>query len=871
MRLIVTTLLLSVLSLMPLMAQGSISGTVVDAEDGKPIAGVYVCAFSGDLMVAAGFTDDNGRFSFSRYQKRPDRLSASFLGYALTEAAIPAGESTVSVSMRKQNIQLDEVSVTAAPIVKENDTTTYYVEAFRRDEDLTLKDVLVKLPGVEVNSKGTIIHRGKPINKFYVEGMDMLSGRYSLVTENLDPSKIAKIELIENHQPVRALKGLTSSDRSAVNIVLKADSKGAWLFSGDAAGGYMEDTSAIAEGRLWIANFGKSRQSMMMLKGNNTGKTITDELQRHSYLGRKGIIFNLPGTLDIDFDGAFRLFRTRQNFPDEYYFDNASAVLSLNHAVVNRRGTQLRFGLQGAAERWEENGISSQSYVFEDGSTMEIADTDDITDDKLYLDAGMEIESNTDRAYIHNATAVSGQLRRHTSMISTGNSGHDQLYRLPSLKVSNQLTSTVRSGPRTALSIFSDTRATVNNHRFTLDGSTTQEAEYTDLRTFNTVSSIIMAGRTRIEAKGGIELGYYRRFTGLTGIPAWMEEALADSSTNRLQMFSGALSADLSARWNWSGIGLRIGLPLLLEYVKVWNGSGVTDRLFPGLRPDLSLSWVIFPDLKASLYGSYSIDDNSSADMFMRGYILTSYRNASRTGIVPRSKRYNVSLSLDYSSILSRFSASVSGGYDNGSSTSASSGMYYDDLTLSGMVDRLSVSGSLYGMANVKKWFGVNKVVLDAGAEYRIDSHSMFLQGYDSEYRTESWTADASVELRPAGWLEVTAAFRYSRSKFLGEDRDPVQSYLTQGSIVLTPFKSFSVSGSVYHLYQQIPGSSVTNTPLLKAGAEYRFKKFRIFFECTNILNATEFRRESLSDYYTSYTSFRMRPRSYLAGLRMSF
>ena len=147
----------------------------------------------------------------------------------------------------------------------------------------------------------------------------------------------------------------------------------------------------------------------------------------------------------------------------------------------------------------------------------------------------------------------------------------------------------------------------------------------------------------------------------------------------------------------------------------------------------------------------------------------------------------------------------------------------------------------------------------------------MFLQGYDSEYRTESWTADASVELRPAGWLEVTAAFRYSRSKFLGEDRDPVQSYLTQGSIVLTPFKSFSVSGSVYHLYQQIPGSSVTNTPLLKAGAEYRFKKFRIFFECTNILNATEFRRESLSDYYTSYTSFRMRPRSYLAGLRMSF
>ena len=117
MRLIVTTLLLSGLSLMPLMAQGSISATVVDAEDGKPIAGVYVCAFSGDLIVAAGFTDDNGRFSFSRYQKRPDRLSASFLGYALTETALPQGQNSVLISMRRQNLELKEVSVTAPPTI----------------------------------------------------------------------------------------------------------------------------------------------------------------------------------------------------------------------------------------------------------------------------------------------------------------------------------------------------------------------------------------------------------------------------------------------------------------------------------------------------------------------------------------------------------------------------------------------------------------------------------------------------------------------------------------------------------------------------------------------------------------------------------
>ena len=871
MKLIATTLMMTFLCLISVQAQESISGTVVDAEGGKPLAGVYVCAFSGDLMVTAAFTDDNGRFSLSRYQKRPDRLSASFLGYALTETVLSQGQNSVLISMKRQNLELKEVSVTAPPIVKENDTTSYYVEAFRRDEDLTLKDVLVKLPGVEVNSKGTILHRGKPINKFYVEGIDMLAGRYSLVTENLDPRKIARIEVIENHQPVKALKGLTFSDRSAVNIVLKSDSKGEWLFSGDAAGGYMEDTSALAEGRLWLANFGKSRQSMMMLKGNNTGKTITDELQRHSYLGRNGIIINMPGTLDTDFDGAFNLSRTMQNFPDEYYFDNISTVLSLNHVSINSGGTQFRMGLQGAAERWKESEVSSQRYVFEDGTTMEIADTDDITDDKLYLDAGLEIESNTDRAFINNALAVSGQLRRHTSTTGTRSGARDQSYRLPSFKVSNQITGTVRTGSRAALSIFSDTRATVNNHRFTLDGTTEQQADYTDLRTFNTVSSIFIAGRTRIDVKGGLDMGYYRRFTELTGIPSWMEEALADSSSNRLQMFSGALTADISTGWSWSGLSLRIDLPMSIRYVKIWNDIGVTDRLFPGITPTVNLTWMIFSDLKASVSGSYSLTDDARADMFMTGYVLRSYRNAVRAGIVPRRKRYSVNINLDYSSLLSRFSASLTGGYDNSSYSTASSGLYYDDLTLTGMVDRLSVNGSLYGKAKVKKWFGVNKLVLDAGGGYRIDSHSMFLQGYDSEYRTEVWEAEAAVELRPYYWLELTASFKYSRTRFLEDERDPVQSYLTEGRLVLSPFRNFSVSGSVYHLYQQIPGSAVTNTPLLKAGAEYRFKKFRIFLECTNILNTSEFRRESLGDYFTWYTSFRMRPRSYLLGLRMSF
>lgn len=68
-----------------------------------------------------------------------------------------------------------------------------------------------------------------------------------------------------------------------------------------------------------------------------------------------------------------------------------------------------------------------------------------------------------------------------------------------------------------------------------------------------------------------------------------------------------------------------------------------------------------------------------------------------------------------------------------------------------------------------------------------------------------------------------------------------------------------------------VTGTSVSNTPLAKVTAEYRLKKVRLFVECVNLLDAREMRRESLDTYSQWWNSFRMRPRSWTAGVRMSF
>ncbi len=62
----------------------------------------------------------------------------------------------------------------------------------------------------------------------------------------------------------------------------------------------------------------------------------------------------------------------------------------------------------------------------------------------------------------------------------------------------------------------------------------------------------------------------------------------------------------------------------------------------------------------------------------------------------------------------------------------------------------------------------------------------------------------------------------------------------------------------------------ISNTPILKAGCNYKFEKFTIFGECINIMDSKEFKRESISMYQTVSNSFHLRGRKWMIGIRMA-
>ena len=159
------------------------------------------------------------------------------------------------------------------------DTVSYNVSRFTEAQDRSIADVLRKMPGIEVAKSGEIRYNGQPINNFYIEGLDMLDGRYGQATNNIAPQDVASVEVMENHQPIKALKDIVFSDRAAINLRLKPHAKARWTGTLRGGAGW---SPALWNGALFAMRIGARGQSMVNLKTDNTGQNPSAETERLS-------------------------------------------------------------------------------------------------------------------------------------------------------------------------------------------------------------------------------------------------------------------------------------------------------------------------------------------------------------------------------------------------------------------------------------------------------------------------------------------------------------------------------------------------------------------------------------------------------------
>lgn len=371
-------------------AQQTFSGTVTDGEGvALEMAAVQMIRTSSGGLVGYSLTDAGGKFSI-RTAVPSDSLTmvVSLLGYAAHREEKPQRSSIIR--MKEEVFALREVEIRPGRVWSRSDTVNYDVARFLTAKDETIKDIIKKLPGVNISETGRITYNGRDITNFYVEGMDPAGGQYGRIVNNLDARSVETVQLLENHQPIRMLKDMIKTENVALNLKLRAEFRDKWMVMLQAGAG-------ISSGALWDASgnafrLGRSSQSVYAYKTNNTGRDITDE---------QTIFFSNSREVLPEPSFRPRLVHPSVTAPlslERLLFNNMHTV-SVNR--LNKRSETARLRINAGFthdERRQERG-STTSYYTQSG-TQEIKEESSLWLNSNHADVNLDYEDNSSEKYI---------------------------------------------------------------------------------------------------------------------------------------------------------------------------------------------------------------------------------------------------------------------------------------------------------------------------------------------------------------------------------------------------------------------------------------------------------------------------------------
>lgn len=194
----------------------------------NPLANATVLLKDSLSNYAYSITDKNGMYSVNLLTTSDVFfVEIRSIGYkTFTEELIIDKIKTLNVILKPQVEQLKEIFIESKRKINVNkDTVTYNISSFIDSTEETLEDVLKRLPGLEVSENGTIKFAGVEIEKILIEGEDLVSENYSLLSRNLDANLLENVQVLRNYNDNPLKKKFTTSNKVALNITIKEDKK----------------------------------------------------------------------------------------------------------------------------------------------------------------------------------------------------------------------------------------------------------------------------------------------------------------------------------------------------------------------------------------------------------------------------------------------------------------------------------------------------------------------------------------------------------------------------------------------------------------------------------------------------------------------
>ncbi len=221
-----------------------------DSKTNAPIsfATVYLIPQGDTTITHFAISDDKGVAVLEDVVQRKYDLHAELIGYKpfvktydLKITGFENDRNLGVIRLEEDPKMLDAASVSAIgnPIVIKKDTVEYNASAYHVVENAMLVDLLKKMPGIKVESSGTVKVNGETVNKITVGGKAFFIKDPSMAVKNLPAKIVNKIQVIDRAKEDAAFTGVGTKDdqEKVMDIMLKEEYQKGWFGNAKISGG----------------------------------------------------------------------------------------------------------------------------------------------------------------------------------------------------------------------------------------------------------------------------------------------------------------------------------------------------------------------------------------------------------------------------------------------------------------------------------------------------------------------------------------------------------------------------------------------------------------------------------------------------------
>ena len=828
-----------------------IHGYVEDSLTHNRLANVSITLLRNGKPLKFTRTKEDGTFVFPTTEKQAnDKLQATFMGYKKTKVSISSGKETV-IRMASTAFVLKEVQVKGSRITG-RDTISFDLTRFANERDNSLKDVLKKLPGVDIEKNGRINYNGKPINRFTVEGLDLTGGKYNQLEENIKAKDVKKAEVIEHDQPIKALQNKTFTDNVAMNIALKDSARDKLM---PTLKPYMlvGHPSHIG-GSINIMQIGKKKQMMYDAEYDRTGKNLGYALNQLASYSNRLAPASLPSWISVpSLDAPIDEERLRFNTSQKY---------SINHIKKNKDDAETRIEANylRTVTRQERENMS----IYELGGEAPTVTTEHNHKTMISDAFNLQWENKVNKAEHYGNESISLSAAQNDGL-SNINDTLTQRVRIPKLDLSASIY---------RLFVFKKSqlswRSTADYHHGVADLYVNDDRNRIRTNLWHTAHALQwMRNRFHWTQE-------YRMSIDLNNIYAKYQErsdeigknnGFTENSHDEIGKNSLNITGKFTPYWQYKTETFRMSFSPDF----IWERFTYPQKTLLTISPYLYLYKKLDFRRELTIYTGYSTGTGNATNYAMKQY-RKSYRSwYTSSDIIPITRSLYGKLSYDYKRPIKEifFSASVNASknwMNTASDLRIEDGKYYTSLYKQDSKSD-NIGGSLY----ISKGFYDLHLKTRLEGSYNYSKGEQYSSGKAISYTADNYTVKPSIDFSPS-WCAFSyeGEFSFYNSKRQEMAKSSLFNWRQSVSATAT-ISHVDLSFSLVHYHNELQEGNHLNTLLGDASAVWRMKKLRLSAELRNLFNKKNYMETIYSGISTLTDSYYLRPRELMISAQYSF